>query len=297
MSKKLIAVITAFVLVSAMALSGCTQPASSGGNGDGGNAAGGNGGQAAATETTLVEFTATSEALAALQAGSVEAVVFDEPVAAWQVKETYTEAEIVEVIPTGEQYGFAVAKENPDLTAAVNQALVDLKADGKFDQIYGKWFPGASVPSVKPAAGAAVAATPASELKLVTPGVLTVGSDCDYPPFIEMDGDTPAGFEYELMQAVGEKLGLEVVYLTPQNFDTIIPSVAAATKMDIGVSSFTINDERLKIVDFCIPYCDSNQAVVALKSKGYNSAEDLRGKRVAAQSGTTGADWVRENLM
>ena len=292
-SKKLTAVITAFVLVLAVALSGCTQPA---GN-DGGNGGNTGGGQTTAPETTLVEYTATSEALAALQAGNVEAVVFDEPVAAWQVKETYTDAEIVEVIPTGEQYGFAVSKDNPSLTAAVNQALVDLKADGKFDQIYNKWFPGASVPSVKPAAAAPVAATPAADLKLVTSGVLTVGSDCDYPPFIEMDGDKPAGFEYELMQAVGEKLGLEVVYLTPQNFDTIIPSVTAATKMDIGVSSLTINDDRLKNVDFCIPYCDSNQAVVALKSKGYKSAEDLRGKRVAAQSGTTGADWIRENLM
>jgi polar amino acid transport system substrate-binding protein len=67
--------------------------------------------------------------------------------------------------------------------------------------------------------------------------------------------------------------------------------------MDIGVSSFTINDERLELVDFCIPYTDSNQAVVALKTKGYTSAEDLRGLKVSAQSGTTGSDWVRENLM
>jgi polar amino acid transport system substrate-binding protein len=275
-SKKMFAALVALVLALSMALVGCT--------GDG-------------STTELVEFEGTSDALAAMQAGNVEAVVFDEPVAAWQVKSTYSDAEIVEVIPTGEQYGFAVAKDNPKLSAALNQALVDLKADGTFDALYSKWFPGISIPALRPPSTATVAATPAADLDLITPGVLTIGSDCDYPPFISMEGETPVGFEYELMQAVGAKMGLEIVYLSPQNFNSIIASVAAATKMDVGVSSFTINDERLELVDFCIPYCDSNQAVVALKTKGYTSAEDLRGLKVAAQSGTTGSDWVRENLM
>jgi ABC-type amino acid transport substrate-binding protein len=275
LSRKLFSALTALVLALSMVLIGCAN-------------------QGAATE--LVEFTATSDALAAMQAGNIEAVVFDEPVAAYQVKTTYSDAEIVEVIPTGEQYGFAVSKDNPELSAAINQALVDLKADGTFDALFNTWFPGVSVPTLKPASTAVVAPTPAASLKLITPGVLTVGSDCDYPPFIAMEGETPVGFEYELMQAVGTKMGLEVVYLTPQNFDSIIASVAAATKMDVGVSSFTINDARLELVDFCISYCDSNQAVVALQSKGYTSAEDLRSKKVGAQSGTTGADWVRENL-
>jgi ABC-type amino acid transport substrate-binding protein len=289
LSRKLFSVMVALVLALSVALVGCSQndtPATDGGDTP-----------AEQGVTELIEFGATSDALAAMQAGNVEAVVFDEPVAIEHVTTTYTDAEIIEVIPTGEQYGFAVSKDNPALSAAVNQALVDLKADGTFDALFAQWFPGVSIPTLKPSSTAAVAATPAADLNLVTPGVLTIGSDCDYPPFIALEGETPVGFEYELMQEVGAKLGLEVVYLSPQNFDTIIASVAAATKMDIGVSSFTINDERLELVDFCIPYYDSNQAVVALKSKGYTSAEDLRGKKVASQSGTTGSDWVRENLM
>jgi polar amino acid transport system substrate-binding protein len=294
--KRMVAVVAALALVLSFALVGCTD---NNGNNDAANntPAAGGGGDSATTATELIEFEATSDALAAMQAGNVEAVVFDEPVAIEHVNSTYTDAEIVEVIPTGEQYGFAVAKENPELFAAVNQALVDLKADGTFDALFAKWFPGVSVPALRPASGVAVAPTPAADLKLVTSGVLTVGSDCDYPPFIAMEGEQPVGFEYELMQEVGAKMGLEVVYLSPQNFNSIIASVAAATKMDIGVSSFTINEERLELVDFCIPYFDSNQAVVALKSKGFTSAEDLRGKKVASQSGTTGSDWVRENLM
>jgi len=134
------------------------------------------------------------------------------------------------------------------------------------------------------------------EMFNVTPGVLTVGSDCDYPPFVEMQGDKPVGFEPEMLQAIADEIGLELEYLPPQNFDTILASVASGTKMDIGVSSFTINDERKQLVDFSLPYFDSNQAAVALINTDYKTAMDFDGMVVGAQSGTTGADWVRENL-
>jgi len=134
------------------------------------------------------------------------------------------------------------------------------------------------------------------EMTTVTAGVLTVGSDCDYPPFIEMQGDKPIGFEPEMLQAIADEIGLELLYLPPQNFDTILASVASGNKMDIGVSSFTINDERKQLVDFSTSYFDSNQAAVSLKTSNYKSAMDFDGLVVGAQSGTTGADWVRENL-
>ena len=135
-----------------------------------------------------------------------------------------------------------------------------------------------------------------AEMTTVTPGVLTVGSDCDYPPFIEMDGEQPLGFEYELLSALADEMDLELVYLPPQNFDTILAAVAAGTKMDVGCSSFTINDERKEMADFTTPYFDSNQAVVALTGSAYTNAMSFNGKTLGAQSGTTGADWVRENL-
>jgi polar amino acid transport system substrate-binding protein len=134
------------------------------------------------------------------------------------------------------------------------------------------------------------------EIKLVTQGVLTVGSDCDYPPFIGMDGEQPQGFEYDLLTEVARELGYELEYLAPQNFDTLLASLASESKMDLACSSLTINDERLELIDFTTPYFDSNQAVVALAASPYASAMDFNGKTVGAQSGTTGADWVRENL-
>lgn len=136
----------------------------------------------------------------------------------------------------------------------------------------------------------------ATEIKTVTPNVLTVGSDCDYPPFIQMEGEQVLGYEYELLEAIATEMGYELEYLAPQGFDTILASVASNTKMDVGVSSFTINDERKKLVNFTTPYFDSNQAVVTMSDSSYAAATDLNGLTVGAQSGTTGADWVKENL-
>jgi polar amino acid transport system substrate-binding protein len=134
------------------------------------------------------------------------------------------------------------------------------------------------------------------ELKLVKEGTLTVGSDCDYPPFISLEGDKPVGFEYELMQAIADDMGLTLEYLPPQNFDTLVTSVQGGGKMDIAVSSLTINDERKKSINFCNPYFDSNQACVTLASATYANVNELEGKTVGAQSGTTGEAWANENI-
>jgi len=135
-----------------------------------------------------------------------------------------------------------------------------------------------------------------SKKKLIKEGTLIVGSDCDYPPFIWLDGDKLMGFEYELMQALAADMGLKLEYLPPQNFDTLIASVRGGSKMDIVVSSLTITDERAKRVDFCIPYFDSNQACVTKASADYKSVKDLEGKVVGAQAGTTGEAWANENI-
>jgi polar amino acid transport system substrate-binding protein len=132
--------------------------------------------------------------------------------------------------------------------------------------------------------------------KLVKEGVLTVGSDCDYPPFIYLEDGKPAGFEYELLGAIAKDMGLTLEYLPPQNFDTLVTSVQAGGKMDLSVSSQTITEDRLKSIDFCTPYFDSNQAVVVLKTSPYKSTADLEKLTVGAQSGTTGEMWANENI-
>ncbi len=95
-------------------------------------------------DAKIVEFKTATDALAALQAGNVDAVVNDLPVTAALVKDASKGLVIVKEIPTGEQYGFGVSKENPELLKAINEALAALKASGEYDAIYEKWF-GASM--------------------------------------------------------------------------------------------------------------------------------------------------------
>ncbi len=135
-----------------------------------------------------------------------------------------------------------------------------------------------------------------NEMKLVKSGTLTVGSDCDYPPFILLEGDKPAGFEYDLLEAVANDMGLTLEFLDPQSFEMLPTMVAAGNKMDIAVSSMTINEERKAVVDFCDPYFDSNQACVVNASSSYTKTADLEGKTVGAQAGTTGMDWANEHI-
>jgi polar amino acid transport system substrate-binding protein len=89
----------------------------------------------------IVPFKDTTGAFNALQAGTVDAVVNDLPVTVEIIKEGPTRGfVIIDSIPTGEQYGIGIAKDNPELLKAVNGALAKIKASGELQQIYNKWI-------------------------------------------------------------------------------------------------------------------------------------------------------------
>ena len=90
-------------------------------------------------------------------------------------------------------------------------------------------------------------------------GVLTVGSCLDYKPFEFVKDGEEMGFDVELTEAIAEKLGLEVEWVTA-NFDTIFTSVAAG-QFDMVAAASTITEERLQTVDFSDPYFNSRQGL------------------------------------
>ena len=85
--------------------------------------------------------------------------------------------------------------------------------------------------------------------KIAKAGKIVVGMDPTYAPneYKDASGE-PIGWEVELMNAVAGKLGVKSVYAVAK-FDSIIPSVTGG-KYDVGVSSFTDNIAREKVVDF-----------------------------------------------
>ncbi|UCG60286.1 MAG: basic amino acid ABC transporter substrate-binding protein [Candidatus Zixiibacteriota bacterium] len=119
--------------------------------------------------------------------------------------------------------------------------------------------------------------------------VLRVGTDATYPPFETVDPETgrPGGFDIDLMTAVCQINGWRPQFIvTP--FDGIIPGLRSK-KYDAVISAMTITPERAAVVDFSYPYYLAGQTIaVPLDDSVTQGVDDLTGKRVGVQLGTTG---------
>ena len=153
-----------------------------------------------------------------------------------------------------------------------------------------------SQPAASSSASADSSAQETTEAVLVNDGKLTVAASLDFPPFENLEGEEAVGFEVDLMKALAEQMGLEAEYLPSTKFDTIIPLISAGGKADVGVSGFTVTEDRKKEIDFTDVLIDSNQGVVVMPGSGFTNIDDLAGKTIATQSGTTGYDWAVENI-
>ena len=109
----------------------------------------------------------------------------------------------------------------------------------------------------------------AGSYKLVESGKLTVGSDLDYKPMEYLDGDKPAGFGVDMTQEICNRLGLEMNFLSPQNFDSLITQVNGATSMDVAAQSGSTGEEWAKenLGDSSYtPYTGPTDALTALRA-------------------------------
>lgn len=127
----------------------------------------------------------------------------------------------------------------------------------------------------------------ASPTGLLTPGVLTVGSDTTYPPQEYIDASThkAAGFDVDLITAIAQHLGLQA-HIVSTSFDTILDDLAAK-RFDVAISAITITPDRQKNVDF-VPYLNAGESLLVGKGnpKHIKSTEDLCGLAVGVQDGT-----------
>lgn len=145
--------------------------------------------------------------------------------------------------------------------------------------------------------GLALAAAGCSK-KAVTPGiaappaakpVLKVGSETTYAPFEFTENGQYVGFDMDLIRAIGEVEGFDV-QINTLGFDSLIPAVNAGN-VDCIISAMTIKEDRAKVVDFSNPYFQAGLIIaVAQNTQGIDSLDDLKGKRLAAEVGTTGLD-------
>ncbi len=138
-------------------------------------------------------------------------------------------------------------------------------------------------------------ATTESGIELVKAGTLTICTHLPYEPFEFTEGGEVVGFDPGVLELAAEANGLDTEVLDVA-WETITTGEALNTgKCDVGAGAMTINDERAAVMDFTDPYFTATQALMTQTGSGITSLEDLAGKKVAVQDGTTGADYVREN--
>lgn len=117
-------------------------------------------------------------------------------------------------------------------------------------------------------------------------GVLNVGTNAEFPPFEYVnDNGEPDGFNIALIKAIGEKIGVEV-QVENMEFDALVASIGR--KIDVAIAGMTITEERQKMVDFSNPYYLAVQYVILPEGSTIAGAEDLQGKAIGVQLGTTG---------
>ncbi|MDR0433326.1 MAG: transporter substrate-binding domain-containing protein [Bifidobacteriaceae bacterium] len=251
---------------------------------------------------TTREFEHLSGQIDAVEIGDVDAAIGDTPVLTPFLPDGYR---LAFEIPTGDQFGYGVSKDNPELLKAANAALAKAKGNGQFAEIYRSWIgvdpPASLLGAVTPEgedAGAEGEDAAAADVPLISDGKLTVCTNAPYEPFEMEDpaSGTTVGFDMDLAALVAAQIGPDVTVepiATP--FETIESGAALnADQCDILASGITITDERATKFEFSQPYFDVNLGVLTADTSISDQAS-LEGKVVSVQISTTGQMWAQDN--
>ena len=131
------------------------------------------------------------------------------------------------------------------------------------------------------------------EFTTVTEGILTMGTNAAFPPYEFYDGDDIVGIDAEIAGLLAEKLGL-TLEIMDMDFSTIVTSVQTGG-VDIGLAGMTVTEERLENVNFTDSYATGVQVIIVKEDSEIASADDLEGKLIGVQEGTTGYEYCSED--
>ena len=145
----------------------------------------------------------------------------------------------------------------------------------------------AAASSVAASSEAASTSAAAAELTTVEAGKLTMATNATFPPY-EMTTDSGEfeGIDIDTAKAIADKLGLEL-QIDDMDFDAALLSVQQG-KADIAMAGVTVTDERKAVMDFSDSYATGIQSIIVPNDSDIASPDDLAGKKIGTQRGTTG---------
>ena len=141
--------------------------------------------------------------------------------------------------------------------------------------------------SSEAASSEAASETETAELSTVEPGKLIMSTNAAFPPY-EMTTDSGEfeGIDIETAQAIADKLGLEL-QIDDMDFAAALLAVQQG-KADMVMAGVTVTDERQNVMDFTDSYATGIQSIIVKEDSDIASVDDLAGKKIGTQRGTTG---------
>lgn len=201
---------------------------------------------------TVEPYNKGTDAVQALKQGKIDAVIIDSEPAKVFVEKNDT----LQILPdpfVEEEYAIAYKKGNDELGNKIDDALTQLKENGTLDAITSHWIGDEAD---------YVSYTPDESVSRDN-GTLTMATNAEFPPYESMEGGEIVGIDVDMMQAVCDVLGMELV-VENMEFDSVIAAVDSG-KADVGVAGLSVTPEREKNVSFTQGYAVSTQVIIVRK--------------------------------
>ena len=200
----------------------------------------------------LEQYSKGVDAIQALKQGKVDAVIIDNEPAKVFVEQN-NDLKILETPYTEEEYAICISKDHPELTEAFNKAIKEIKSEGILDAIFDKY--------INKTEGAKGYVTP--EGTQHPNGELVMATNAYFSPYEYYEGQEIVGFDIELATAICDKLGY-TLKVEDMEFESIIAAIQSG-KADFGAAGMTVDETRLKSVDFTDTYCTGVQVIIVKK--------------------------------
>ena len=194
---------------------------------------------------------------------------------------------------TEEDYAFAVSKSNAQLTANVNEWIAEAKENGELNALIDSYFDNTATFTYQ------------NKTSLPQENDFVMATNANFPPFEFVEGAAFKGIDVEIAHILATRLNKNL-FVLDMNFDSIIPSVNTG-ESDIGMAGMTVNEDRLKTVDFTHTYYTSAQVLTVREGDstfdGCSTAEEVvavlkkqnKAYTIGTQEGTTGYYYTAGN--
>lgn len=208
-------------------------------------------------------------------------------------------AKVIDIALSEEEYAFAVAQDDAELLAQVNDFMAKIKANGKFDQICNNYF------------GDGTPFTFKSATLDTAKDQLVVATSTGFEPFEMVDANgNYSGIDLEIAYYLAQELGKELVIMD-MDFDSVVNSVAGigdVAKCDIAMAGLTVTPARAAVVNFTNSYYNASQVLIVKADDttfdGCKTAEDVVAilnqmpatAKIGCQQGTTGEIYINGDI-